>query len=924
MIETAIYDLFISYTEADHAWVEGYLLNGLEQAGMRIHSEAAFALGVPRLLEFERAIRQSRRTLLVLSPAYLADSFGQFTDLMAGAYGLETSTWPVIPLILQPMALPARLATLQSLDGTDPASWPTVVARLCAEADRSVAEAAPAPECPYPGMTPFREADSARFFGREREVRELVERLRLHPFITVVGPSGSGKSSLVSAGLLPALRQSRLFGAGEWLTRSMRPGEQPMVALAGTLALRQHSEAPAHTAPGSGLLAMPLPSASAATPVTIDSTATTDPGCSVASDPAAAVQTFLNTAPSARRLLLVVDQFEETFTVARTDAALFQQTLLRLADLPECYVVLTVRADFYPDLMISPLWPSVQPHRMEVVPLSQDGLRQAIVQPAENAGVFVEAALVERLMTDAAGEPGALPLIQETLVLLWERLERRFLPLRAYNALVLPRSAYDAQGSHRTGLQVAIARRADATLAELPPEQQMIARRIFLRLIQFGEGRADTRRQQAISALCASGDDPLLFEKTVRHLASNRLLTLTAEERGDRKGDIAHEALISGWPILQDWLKERREAEQIRRRLEDKAAEWVRLGRSASGLLDEVELVEAERWLASSDAADLGFGAALPELVIRSRAAIEQAKQEQEATRQRELSQAQALAEEQRQRAEVQTRSTRRLRWATAGLTILLIAALIAGWFAIDQRNQTRVQLAVAESQKLAFSAQGQLRDAPETALLLAYEAVERNRNPLTEQALRDALERVPGNVTTLSGHTNVVRWAVFTQNGARILTMSNDRTARLWDAEGHPIVTFAGHANSLTEAVFSPDEQHVLTGSLDGTARLWDLGGHTLAVFSSGTKEVTSAVFSPDGQRILTADQAGTARIWSLTGQSTAVLSGHAGPLRSAVFSPDGRSILTASVDKTARLWDTTGRLLATLVGHTLSLIHI
>src|SRR5206468_1552984 len=162
-----------------------------------------------------------------------------------------------------------------------------------------------------------------------------------------------------------------------------------------------------------------------------------------------------------------------------------------------------------------------------------------------------------------------------------------------------------------------------------------------------------------------------------------------------------------------------------------------------------------------------------------------------------------ALAEEQRQRAEVQTRATRRLRWAAAGLTTLLIAALIAGWFAIDQRNQTRMQLVITESQKLAFTAQGQLRDAPETALLLAYEAVERNRNPVTEQALRDALERVPGNVTTLSGHTNAVLQAVFTRDGTRILTTSTDGTARLWDGEGHALVTFAGHTGNLTSAVF-------------------------------------------------------------------------------------------------------------------------
>jgi hypothetical protein len=182
----------------------------------------------------------------------------------------------------------------------------------------------------------------------------------------------------------------------------------------------------------------------------------------------------------------------------------------------------------------------------EVIPLNANGLRQAIVRPAEKVGIFVEAALVERLVADAAGEPGVLPLIRETLVLLWERVERRFLPLSAYQALVLPRSAYGPSApDNRTGLQVAMARRADSTLAALTLGQQAITRRMFLRLIQFGEGRADTRHQQPVAALRASSDDPALFDQTLQHLADHRLVTLSGEEQAaDKKVDLAHEALI--------------------------------------------------------------------------------------------------------------------------------------------------------------------------------------------------------------------------------------------------------------------------------------------------------------------------------------------------------------------------------------------
>src|SRR5271166_822568 len=225
------FDVFISYADADRAWAEGYLLDALGQAGVRCHTEAAFALGVPRLMEFERAIKASQRTLLILSPAYMADDYSRFVDLLSQTYGLETSTWPVLPVILEPVKLPTRLALLTALDATDPADHAGVIERLCAELRRPAPGPAPRPPCPYPGMVPFREADSERFFGREREVEELLQSLRLHPFLTVIGPSGSGKSSLVFAGLIPALRRSCLFGAGGWSIRSLRPGERPMISL---------------------------------------------------------------------------------------------------------------------------------------------------------------------------------------------------------------------------------------------------------------------------------------------------------------------------------------------------------------------------------------------------------------------------------------------------------------------------------------------------------------------------------------------------------------------------------------------------------------------------------------------------------------------------------------------------------------------
>ncbi len=422
------------------------------------------------------------------------------------------------------------------------------------------------PPCPYPGMVPFGAADAQYFYGREDEVARMVLLLRHQRFMMVIGPSGSGKSSLVYAGLLPELEKSKYFAENYWLIRTMRPGPHPTEVLADVIG-----------ADGK--------------------TGDFEPGT---------VDALLKAHPPAERLLLLVDLFEEVFTQAEREERTRFIAALQAFRAPEnCALILTLRADFYPDLMTSYLWPVDASQRVEVAPLRGEALREAIQRPAADVGVRIEDNLVNQLLADAADEPGALPLLQETMGLLWDDMEQRTLPYSAYERL--SRGAGDADGA-LSGLAVAIAMKADATLAELSPSQQAIARRIFLRLIQFGEGRADTRRQQPVASLRAANDAPDAFEQTLEHLTANRLLTRSGgDDNNPPAVDISHESLIDGWSRLRDWADERREAEQIRRRLEGKAAEWVRLGKGAGGLLDEAELPEAERWLASVDAADLGL-----------------------------------------------------------------------------------------------------------------------------------------------------------------------------------------------------------------------------------------------------------------------------------------------------------------------------
>ena len=863
MPESLSYDLFVSYAEADRAWVEGYLLSALEQAGVRCMYESAFALGVPRLLEFERSIQQSKRTLLVISPHYLADGLNEFIATLGQSYGQDTNTWPVIPLIRQSVPLPPRLGMLVGLKATNEKEQESAIAQLCADLKRPTPLPAPPPDCPYPGMKPFGLGDRDRFFGREEEVNQLLEHLRLHPFITVIGPSGSGKSSLVFAGLIPALRESRLFGSGGWRMLSMRPGVTPQTTLKQTL----DSEAQQQAA----------------------------------------------------RMLLIVDQFEELFTLAKEEAIPFQESLLKLVKTPNVYLVLTVRADFYADLMTSLLWQEIQNYRLEVVPLHEAGLRQAILKPAEAVGVFVEPALVERLVTDAAGEPGVLPLIQETLVLLWQRLERRFLPLRAYEALVLPRTAYGGQApGQKTGLLVAISRRADQAIKDLkdePEKQQAIARRIFLRLIQFGEGRADTRRQQSVDSLGSVTDNPALFKQTLAHLVDCRLLTPSGDDKNSsRKIDIAHEALITGWPALQQWITERREMEQTRRRLAASAGEWVRLGSGSGGLLDKIELAEAQRWLDSPDAVDVGYEMSLAELIAASRNEIEAVERQATEQQERELNLIrERLAEEQRARKAAQSRN----RVAVISAIILTVLALFSFYKQREAERQSVLALAQASEALLSF--EYRRLDALTSAVEAGKRFKENHlKDPVLKQIVTGTLEQAvygfQGNpslseINVLLGHSGDVSSVSFSPTEDLLVSASSeDNTIMLWKPDGSVIKTLEGHQGAVNSVSFSPDGKMIASAGADGTIRLWKPDGSVIKTLEGHQGAINSVSFSHGSKMIASANADGTIRIWNLDKQLV-ILREHKKAVNSVSFSPDDKMIASASDDGTIKLWRLDGQ---------------
>jgi len=468
-----------------------------------------------------------------------------------------------------------------SLDGLCHADQPRLKVRAGLDAAQIIL-AAIAPSvlvalpCPYPGMRSYAADDAKSFHGRDAEIQDLLGRLRVgEREIYVIGPSGSGKSSLVAAGVLPRLARG-VAGLDPFVVRNLRPGEQPATRLGQAL------EAP----PGQPF---------------------------VAAERIAAV--LAHRGPGAS-VLIVVDQLEELFTMASTiERDQFLAALRALRAERRCVVIFALRADFYGALMESRLWAEHrgQLSRIDVSPLHGEALSEAIVAPAQKIGVAVEPQLIERLLADAASEPGILPLLQETMVQLWDQRADQTLTLANYHAL---------GDDDRSGLAVALSRRADATLRRFTSDQTAIARRILLRLISFGEGRSDTRRQQPRAQLRAAGEVADDFDFVLQMMIDDRLLTVDDDEvAGESRVDLAHEVMTSAWPALAGWIQSHRIDEQRRRRLEATAAEWVEHGRSERGLLDPMELAEAERWQQTESAVQLGQTTTVMTLVAASRAA---------------------------------------------------------------------------------------------------------------------------------------------------------------------------------------------------------------------------------------------------------------------------------------------------------------
>jgi energy-coupling factor transporter ATP-binding protein EcfA2 len=534
--------------------------------------------------------------------------------------------------------------------------------------------------CPYVGLDAFQEENRTVFYGRQRLIDSMLESLRENRLLCVVGASGSGKSSLVRAGLVSTLKAGGLSGSETWhYYRPVVPGSTPVETLARLVqisgqaddgSLEQHSDRFRH-----------------------------EPNylCRLVDG--------LNQTPA----VVIIDQYEELVTLCNDDQErqAFIDNLICLVQSPGTrhVIILTMRVDFEAQVArLDEFYSLFEQSQVRVTAMNARELREAIVEPADKVGLRFEEGVVDALLRDILGEPAALPLLQFTLLKLWENRERNRITWEAYRRL--------------GGGRLALARSADAFFEGLIPEEQVTARRILLRMVRPGEGLEVTSNRVRRESLYQAGEARDRVDRVLDRLIHQaHLVRLTQGYRPeDAQVEVAHEALVRNWPRLVEWLDEERENMRRRLRVTMAAEQWAAMGKDPGALLRGAALEEALRY---EDLNELEA-----EFVRASQTAVEDARRKEEEARERELEQARALAEAQRRRAEAQARAARRLRVLVTALIFLVVLTIGATALTVAASQRAIRARSVAEVEATnAWVAQGEAIAAQSTAVAEAATA---------------------------------------------------------------------------------------------------------------------------------------------------------------------------------------------------------
>jgi WD40 repeat protein/transcriptional regulator with XRE-family HTH domain len=759
-----------------------------------------------------------------------------------------------LPPAGQPELLPEILAACGITDEAETERWLEALSRIRRAPGRRPARG----QAPYRGLASFQPDDAAWFFGREELVLHLV---RLATGVgapglalAVVGPSGSGKSSLLRAGLVPRLRTGSAARQGGRPVVLITPGDEPLASLAVGLApLAPHG--------GAGRTDAAL----------------------VARELRAAPDRFARLiGRSADSPAIILDQFEETFTGDASEAER-QEFVTALSALSgTTLVVLGLRADFYGHALRYPeLARSLQDRQIVVGPMSASQLRRAVVEPARKAGLDIEDGMVELLLADmrppagpgpaAAGhEAGALPLLSHALLATWERSHGSRLTV----------ADYQASG----GIRDAIARTAEAAYATLDSDGKQSARRLFLRLVHVADDARETRARVPLSDLPG---DAAATAAVLERFVEERLVTLDVAT-----AEITHEALLDAWPRLRSWIDADREDIRVRRFITAAAQAWADAGRETAALLRGGQLALARDWAA----------------IEANRALLSQLARDF----------IDAGVAEQREQQTAQRRRTRRLRQLVGALTALVLITVGLAGYAFQQRHMATIAKNLAESRSVAVEAEQVRPDDPALAGQLSLAAyrithssgalaslLESSGEPMAARKF-DSNRAVQS--VALSPNGNLL--AVAAADGTlRLLNVSRP---------GHPqltgMVSEQGQADALYAAAFSPDGRVLAAAGADGSVGLWNVGDprHPVSLgLLTGPKNPTySLAFSQDGSMLAAGSADDEAWLWHVADLAHLVragvpLTGATGYVQAVAFSPDGKLLAAGSADHMVRLWN-------------------